>query len=140
MDKEFVLEITTGTALMTCAIDNSIIKHRIRKLEREHTKMRRRNIITTSATATTSAGCIIMGIRNRMFGKHINDKLNQISENNSNFDERLNVIKADVEALKTNNIIAAKVTALESSVDKINNYLDNTVHPAIKASTGSGTK
>jgi outer membrane murein-binding lipoprotein Lpp len=140
MDKEFVLEITTGTALMTCAIDNSIIKHRIRKLERENTKMRRRNIITTSATATTSAGCIIMGIRNRMFGKNINEKINQISENNNNFDERLNAINADVEALKTNNIIAAKVTALEGSVNKINNYLDNTVHPAIKASTGSAVK
>ena len=148
MDKEFVLEITTGTALMTCAIDNSIIKHRIRKLERENAKMRRRNIITTSAAATTSTGCIIMGIRNRMFGKHIDEKINQISENNNNFDdrlnnmstsidERLNVIKADVEALKTNNIIATKVTALEGSVNKINNYLDNTVHPAISSSNGT---
>ena len=78
-----------------------------------------------------------MGIRNRMFGKHINEKINQISENNNNFDERLNAIKADVEALKTNNIIAAKVTALEGSVNKINNYLDNTVHPAISSSNGT---
>ena len=90
MDKSTITQIAAGTALVCGSVDNAINSRRIRRLEKEAAKQRKRTAIITAATATGAAGVVTTS-----FFAHKEAKKNKAS-----FDEKCNTIQAQIDEVK----------------------------------------
>lgn len=90
MDKTTITQIAAGTALVCGSVDNAINSKRIRRLEKEAAKQRKRTAVISAATATSA-----VGVATTSFFVHKEAKKNKAS-----FDEKCNAIQAQIDEVK----------------------------------------
>lgn len=106
LNKTTITEVATGTALICGAIDSAIDGRRIRRLEKEAVKQRKRFIASTTIGSTGVVGVGIAGIVARRRAKNAKAE-------HEHLNEQLTQLRKDFAALDNKYDINARVTNME---------------------------
>lgn len=100
MDKTTITEVATGTALLCGAIDSAIDGRRIRRLEKEAIKQRKRLIASTAIGGSGVVGAAFVGIAVRRNNKSLNAAIKHQEEQIDSVKKNTAILKQDTENLK----------------------------------------
>lgn len=107
MDKTTIAEVATGTALICGAIDSAIDGRRIRRLEKEAIKQRKRLIASTTIGGTGVVGAGLVGIIARRRAKSAKAEYDHMNE-------QIDQLRKDFAALGDKYDINSRVTKMET--------------------------
>lgn len=98
LNKSTITEVATGTALICGAIDSAIDGRRIRRLEKEAAKQRKRLIASTTIGGTGVVGVGIAGIVARRRAKsakaeydHMNEQIDQLRKDFASLSDKYDI-------------------------------------------------
>ena len=107
MNKSTITEVATGTALICGAIDSAIDGRRIRRLEKEAVKQRKRLIASTTIGGTGVIGVGVASIVARRRAKSTKAEYDHMNE-------QLTQLRKDFSALGDKYDINSRVTKMET--------------------------